>query len=216
MKKSLNKNGLMAMQKVIDRSQSEEIKAKLPAVRKFIQANRNDLGFCPMCDRKIADREESIYAELISDLYKVYQWCGEHRRHEFEMKDIRHLLSKVNYARFGNLDHYGGIVYKPAGSTGRDGHFGINMARAKEFFAGERDIPLSRTVSLISGETVGEVRGTIRDIPALRHFLDQDGRYDPDAPVHPHKKIISSKERQEALAAARQRVDDDFDAGRPF
>lgn len=186
------------------------VKAAMPNIRAYVHKHRNELQYCPFCDRKISDREESLYAELIADLYKVYRWCGEHKRHEFGMKDIRHLLSKVNYTRFGNLDHYGGIVYKPKAEGQDKGVFGINMERAKEFFEGKRDIPLRRTVSLITGETIAEVRGFIKDIPPLVEFIDENGQYDPDAEIAPTNTVALSARRKRMLAENKRRVELEF------
>lgn len=171
--------GVKAMQKLIARSTKEEVKASIPAIRKYVHEHRNELEHCPFCNRNITDREESIYRELMESLYRVYRWCGERGVHEFEMKDIRHLLGQVNYTRFGNLHHYGGIIYRPEKSGKKSsGKFGINMERAREFFRNERDIPVKRVVSLVTGETVAETRVFMRDIPGLSQFMDEDGNYD--------------------------------------
>lgn len=154
-----------------------EVRKALPSIKAYIHAERNDLKYCPFCNSHIEDREESIYAELIEALYRVYRWCGENKLHEFDIKEIRHLLSKVDYARFGNLIHYGGIVY--AQHKAKRGKIGINMARAKEFFSGKRMIPYRKVIDLITGETIAETCVYVHDIPHLAQFIGEDGVYSP-------------------------------------
>lgn len=141
---------------------------------------RNELKFCPLCNSRIEDRTISLYKELISDLYKVYCWCGKNKRHEFKMKDIRHGLSRNNYARFGDLVRFGGLVYKFKDDNGKriKGSFGLNMARCKEFFNGQRSIPLHITLNQITNEIIDSKYVTVRDFPELNSYLDQNGLYD--------------------------------------
>lgn len=205
--KKTEKNASTAMTTLLMAATKKEVKESIPKIRSYVHKERNKLEYCPFCERRIADREESLYRELIVDLAKVYRWCGEHKRHEFEMSDIRHLLSKVNYTRFGNLDHYGGIVYKPDKTGPKNkGDFGIHMARAKEFFEGTRDIPIKRTVSLITGQTIAEVRGYVFDIPRLVDFLDENGIYDPKAHIVIEKPAAPSRTREQLVKDNRARL----------
>lgn len=141
---------------------------------------REQLGFCPLCDSNVKDRVVSLYKGLIQSLYDVYVWCGKNKRHEFEMKDIRQILGTVNYTRFGDLVRFGGIVYKPKDEFGesRKGWYGINMFRAAEFFAGERDIPVQITLNQITNEIEHETRVKVDEFPDLSAFLDEHGLYD--------------------------------------
>jgi len=150
----------------------------------YIHENRNSLERCPYCAGSIKDRKVAVYRGLIRALYDVYRWCGVNRRHEFKTREIKHLLGKNEYNRFGDLVRFGGIVYKPK----EDGEsekalFGINMARAKEFFAGKRDIPLQIVLDQISGEILSEVRGYVGDFPELSSFIGKNGLYDHEKPV---------------------------------
>ena len=150
----------------------------------YIHANRNGIGHCPYCNANIKDRKIALYKKLVDTLYQIYCWCGKNRRHEFHTKDIRHLLGKIEYTRFGDFVRFGGIVYKPkVDGESEKALFGINMARAKEFFSGQRDIPLQITVDQITGEIVDEVRGKVGDFPELSAFIKSNGLYDHEIPV---------------------------------
>jgi hypothetical protein len=178
-------NGEASLKKLQFASTQPIVKDAMPLMKKYIHEHRNDLGTCPFCDRSIMDRDESIYKELIMSLYRVYRWCGENKTHEFNMKDVRHLIGKIDYPRFGNLHHYGGIVYRPGTGVKKknNGVYGINMERAREFFRGTRDIPVKRTIDMITGLTIAETRVYVKDIPELKTFIDEDGNYDHRAPV---------------------------------
>jgi len=153
-------------------------KERFEREKKYIHEHRNEMDRCPYCNASIKDRKVALYKGLIDSLYKVYCWCGEHRKHEFETKEIRHLLGRNEYARFGDLVRFGGLVYKPkiAGESEK-ALFGINMARAKEFFRSERDIPLQIVLDQISGDIIHEVRGKVGDFPELSLLL-KNGVYD--------------------------------------
>ena len=152
--------------------------------KNFIHEHRNKMERCPYCNSSIKDRKIAIYKGLVDALYKVYCWCGQHKKHEFKTKEIKHLLGKNEYNRFGDLVRFGGIVYKPKlYGKSQKASFGINMARAKEFFRGERDIPLQIIVDQISGETISEIRGKVSDFPELYMFIDKNGLYDHEIPV---------------------------------
>lgn len=146
---------------------------------------RNAQADCPLCEQKVQDRKVALYQSLIDDLYKVYCWCGEHATHEFTMKDIRHLLGQINYTRFGDLVRFGGIVYKLGKA-----HYGINMARAKEFFAGQRKIPVQITLNQLTNEIIESNYVDIHHFPTLQSLLTKDGLYDP------HKTIQNENQNQ--------------------
>lgn len=177
------KNPDTAFEKLHSASTKEDVRNSLGGIKKWIHTNRNDLGYCPMCNAHIEDRTESIYAELIASLYRVMRWCETNERHEFKMTDIRHLLGQINYTRFGNLVHYGGVVYPIKNEDGKRmrGHFGLNIERAKEVFANQRAFPLAKTYDMITGECIAETCVFVRELPSLKQFLDSDGIYHPEA-----------------------------------
>ena len=135
---------------------------------------------CPVCNSNIQDRNVALYKELIKSLYKVYVWCGQHRVHEFEMNDIKDFLDKNDYARFGDLVRFGGLVYRPKDDDGdkHKGLFGLNMARCKEFFRGEREIPVQITLNQITNEIVNAKYIKVDQFPKLYEFLTEKGIYD--------------------------------------
>lgn len=154
-----------------------EFKQKLIDDREF----RNQTGNCPMCNHSVKDRKVTLFAELIEAMHKVYRWCGEHKKHEFDMKEITHLLSKNCYTRFGNLKYIGGIIYPakdPNTDKPRRGWYGMNMARAKEFFHGNRDIPVWVIINPITDEIIDEKRAKVDEFPQLKAYLDEHGQYD--------------------------------------
>lgn len=113
-------------------------------------------------------------------MYNVYVWCGKNNRHEFTTKEITEFLGKSNYARFGDLVRFGGIVYKTKTEEGerQKAHYGINMRRAKEFFSGTREIPVQITLNQITNEIVDAHYVTVRDFPNLSNLINAEGLYD--------------------------------------
>jgi hypothetical protein len=122
---------------------------------------RNEIGKCELCDA----------------LYRVYKYCGKNQIHEFKMKDIRDLLGRNEYARFGDLVRFGGLVYKPEHVKAS---FGINMSRAKEFFYGLREIPIWIRINQLTGEIIDSKYVKIGDFPELKDLLTKDGLYKPE------------------------------------
>jgi len=152
--------------------------------REFIHENRNELGFCPYCDSNIKDRKVALYKELINSLYRIYCWCGRERKHEFEVKEIRQFLGKVEYTRFNNLVRFGGILYKPKiNGESKRALFGINMKRAKDFFNGKSDIPVQIVLDQITNEIIGEIRCKVDEFPELHLLLTTNGVYDYEVPI---------------------------------
>lgn len=140
---------------------------------------RNQIGLCPCCGQNIKDRKIALYRGLISDFYAVYKWCGMNKRHEFDMKDIRHLLNRNSYARFGDLVWFGGLVYKHGKS-----HYGINMVRAKEFFNGQKTIPGSITINQITNSIESRNPVHISQIKPLTALITSEGLYDHEKEVY--------------------------------
>lgn len=145
-------------------------------------AFRKEIKNCPICGQSVLDRSQSLYKSLIHDLYKIYCWCGEKRKHEFEIKEIKHLFSNhVNYTAFNRLDRHGGLLYNAKNpSTGREkkGFYGLNMARCKEFFQGKRVIPMWIVINQLTNEIIDRKDVTINEIPELVELLNKEGVYD--------------------------------------
>jgi len=136
-----------------------------------VNQNRNTLKSCPCCNSNIEDRTIAIHQGLVKALYAVCKWCQEKGVHEFEMKQISHLLGKNEYARFGDLVRFGGIVYKKQKAS-----YGINLERAREFFKGEREIPLFIVVNQITGEVVDRKMGKIHEVKKLTEWLTSENK----------------------------------------
>lgn len=164
---------------------SENIKNH-PAAKVLLE-NRNEIKQCPLCNSSVEDREIAIYAELAAQTYAIYRWCGENARHEFSMKDIRHLLDFNGYTRFNDLIRCSnGILYRPQGEGGkvmRRAHYGMHMGRAKEFFHGTRPIHLQIRINQITREKVVLKDVLVNQIPPLKSLLDDKGLYD-------HEKLL--------------------------
>lgn len=156
-------------------------------IKEYIHLNRNEIGRCPCCNGNIKDRTVSIYKGLVESMYKVYCYLGEKRKHEFKMKEIKHLLSKNDYARFGDLVRFGGILYKAKDEEGKreKGRYGMNMKRAKEFFNGERTIPMQIVIDQIKDEILEKTQVGINDIPELTAYLTENGLYDYERKLDP-------------------------------
>lgn len=144
---------------------------------------RNQVGFCPCCGANVKDRVITIYKELVEALYRVYRWCGEKQRHEFKMTDIKHLMDKSDYARFGDLIRCsGGIVYRPQDEEGNihNGIYGMNMERAADFFHGRRPIPMQTILNQVTNQRLETHQVMVHELPRLYDLLQKDGFYAPE------------------------------------
>ena len=163
--------------------ENQEFREQLKSLANRIageQEFRNKLKTCPICGSNIMDRRIALYKELINSLYQIYIWCGRNKRHEFTTKDIIPFLNKSNYARFGDLVRFGGLVYKPKNSEGntQKAQFGLNMARAKEFFQGQRKIPVQIILNQITNEIIDAHYVSVKDFPSLINLITAEGLYD--------------------------------------
>lgn len=140
--------------------------------KEYLIKNRNAIKYCPLCNSNIQDRTVTIYKELINDLHKVFKHCQYTGNYYFKMKDIKDILNKNNYARFGDLCRFGGIVFKVS-----KGNYGLNIERCQAFFEGRYKIPVQITLNQITNEVVDKVEVDINHFPALRDLLNKDGQY---------------------------------------
>ena len=153
---------------------------------------RNKLDSCPLCGGGIHDRKVTIYKELIQALYNIYCWCGKNKRHEFSMKDIRDMLDRNNYARFGDLVRFGGLVYKVKDDAGnkQKAEYGLNMVRTKEFFNGKRQIPMQITLNQITNEIIDTKPAYCHEILPLSEMIDSRGLYDYEKDYNPNQLTL--------------------------
>ena len=121
----------------------------------------------------ISEREIGLYSGMVSALWRVFKWCGEKEVHEFSRKDIKHLFANENdTARFGDWVLFGGLVYKE-----RKGRYGLNLDRCGDFFAGRYKIPTRVWKNPTTGQITQGEDVTIRQIPNLAAFLDENREY---------------------------------------
>ena len=140
---------------------------------------RNSLGKCPCCRQNIKDRKITLYGSLIADFYKVYRWCGKKRRHEFQRKEINHLLSRNSHARFGDLIWFGGMVYKNGKSN-----FGINMKRTKAFFHNKAKIPGQVVINQLTNKIETRTYIDLSKVKQLSALINKDGLYDHEREIY--------------------------------
>lgn len=176
---------------------------KFTGFKQYVHDNRNTIGHCPVCNANIKDRKVALYRGLINALYRAYVWCGRNSRHEFTMDDIKSTLTKSDYARFGDLIRFGGIVYRPEEGKGT---YGINMKRAKAFFLGQYEIPVQITVDQITGETVAATYVSIAEFPEITKLLNEEGLYDHERTlVFPVESPLQYKRKLPTVAQYEQR-----------
>jgi hypothetical protein len=127
---------------------------------------------CEKCGHQLSgNRVISLFKGLIVGLFEVLKWCEMKNIHEFDMKDIRHLLDKNCYARFGDLALFG-LVYKRG-----KGLYGLPVERLGAFFAGVDPIAIELEKNPMSGELTQKRWARIGEIPSLSAFLDENKRF---------------------------------------
>jgi len=128
---------------------------------------------CSCGHRHIVDKREiTLYLGMVKALWSVYRWSQEKGRYEFKMSDIKSLLEKNSYARFGDWVYFGGLIYKNGKSL-----YGINKERCEGFFYRQAKIParvlkdpITKQIEIMEYKCIGE-------IPELTEFLDADKMY---------------------------------------
>lgn len=143
---------------------------------------------CPTCGRITSDREIALYRGLVEALWRVFKYCELKGVHEFNRRDIKHLLRNENdTARFGDLALFG-LVYK----NGK-GRYGLPVARLEDFFAGRYQVPTKLWKSSQTGELRKEDYRTIGQIPTILALLNEDreyvARYQNPQVVHKAEKV---------------------------
>lgn len=132
------------------------------------------------------NRVISLYKGLVTALWEVFKWCEEKGIHEFEMANIKHLLGKNEYARFGDLVMFSGLVYKKG-----KGNYGLNIERCGAFFSGVEPIAIELEKNPLSGELTQKRWARINEIPSLLTFLDENWRY-----IAKYKQPLPKYEKQ--------------------
>ena len=128
---------------------------------------------CVTCGQSVNEREITLYSGMVSDLWKVLKWCEERNTYLFQRKDIKHLFRNENStARFGDWVNFGGLVFKS-----EKGHYGLNIERCRDFFAGSYQIPKSVYKNPLTKEITAGERVYINQIQNLTAFLDENRQY---------------------------------------
>lgn len=147
---------------------------------------------CPACGHIIDKREIGMFSSLVEALWQVYKWClewglkqNQKQRHEFKMAEVRHMLGRNEYARFGDWVLFGGLVYKT-----KKAHYGLNLERCEAFFAGKTSIPGRIWKDQGTGELEKVDYKFIGEFPGLIQFLDGDLMY--QAKYKPVSKVETS------------------------
>lgn len=156
-------------------------KMRTSTVRTDIIENRNEIKACPICNSNIEDRVITIFAGMIDVLYDIYKWCGKNQRHEFKMSDVRQFMDHNVYTRFGDFVRCScGIIYRPSDVDKKKtkGEYGMNMARAKEFFRGQRSMPMQIRMNQITGEKEVLQESLVGGFPSLSNLINKEGLYD--------------------------------------
>lgn len=136
---------------------------------------------CPTCGQSVNPRQISLFEGMVVALWKVFKWCEERNRNEFQKKEIQHLLQQNSIS--GNFAYWrwwgGGLVYSP---NGKAGYYGLNMDRCKQFFTGQLAIPTIVYKDPLKPKDqqlsmpVEEYK-KIGEIPKLTQFLDENHEY---------------------------------------
>lgn len=141
---------------------------------------------CPTCGQSVNMRRIPCYKDMFTSLWNVFQWCERKQVHEFKKSDVKHLFtSDVVSSVFAYLRWFGGLVYSPDDVKG---HYGLNMERCREFFAGTLEIPTDVWTNPLTGEIEMNDYRTIDNMPKLTGFLDENQNF-----------IVKYKEPQRSL-----------------
>lgn len=134
---------------------------------------------CPTCGRSVARYARQIDKQHVRSLWSIYRWCKEKDRHEFEMKEVKHLFGQQGYTKFAYLVHGGGLVYRH-----EQAHYGLHMDRCAQFFANKLAIPTKIWKSPIKDvEPILDEYRTLHEVPDIKDFLDDQGIYEVE--YHP-------------------------------
>lgn len=124
---------------------------------------------CPTCGQSVNKRQIPFYKGMVDALWNVFQWCEKNGRHEFKKSEVKHLMDDVAISVFAYWRWFGGLVYNPDGVKG---HYGLNMKRCEDFFAGRLAIPTEVWSDPLTHEIEANNPQTIEKIPTLGQFLD--------------------------------------------
>jgi hypothetical protein len=128
---------------------------------------------CPHCGQVIDKREIALFKGMYEALAIAYDWCQGHKTYRFKTKDIRDMIGKNEYARFGDWVYFSGMVFKE-----EKGHYGLNMERVSEFLFKDKVITIAGWKDPLTGQFTPSRYGSKRQIPGLQEFLDSKQMYE--------------------------------------
>ena len=126
---------------------------------------------CNQCGQTINTRKITLYSGMVHSLAKVYGYCWDKRRRTFARREIKHMLSQNEFARFGDWIEFGLLQRNK-----KKGNFIMHMELTRDFLRGEEKIPTElykrgkEKVSRHGWKYIYEVKGLV-------DFLDTDGSY---------------------------------------
>lgn len=127
---------------------------------------------CPTCGRIIDKREIGLFTGMVVALRRTYDFCVKNGIHEFEMKQIRDMMDRNSYARFGDWVLFGGLVYKRGKAK-----YGLNMERCAAFFQNEYKIPTMIIKDPLLNTLDPQDYRFCKDIPNLKEYIGPDGLF---------------------------------------
>lgn len=138
--------------------------------------SRQSIGkqVCPTCGQSVNKRLIPFHRGMVTALWRAYQWCEQNNTNEFTKKQVKHLFDDVMSSTFAYWRWFGGLVYNPSGVKG---HYGLNMQRCEEYFAGKLEIPTVVFVDALTREITTSHMATINGVPTLKRFMDENDNY---------------------------------------
>lgn len=127
--------------------------------------------YCHVCHHNITPRYIQFYSGLIRALYEVCKFAQKKGVKEFRMVDIRDVLKKNEYARFGDLVYFAGIIKKKGKA-----HYEIDLSLAKLYFKGEMKAPLYILKDPVTNKIIERKDGYITELKELKEFLHTENK----------------------------------------
>jgi hypothetical protein len=129
---------------------------------------------CPTCGQTVNEQKITFASYQAYTIKKIHQWCKGVGRHEFQKKEIKHLINDVESANLAYLKWFG-LLYRPEGAP--HGTWGINLTRVEDFLAGRHPVYTVIWKNPLTGQLSFEDQRYIHEIPHLKTFLDENDNY---------------------------------------
>ena len=150
-----------------------------------MRTENKETCICPTCGKghTISNRPIPMTRGKAMALNRIFRWCHEKGRHEFQISEIDHLLGKSSYANMSTLIHFGGLVYRPSKSVDKayfgSGWYGLNMERCAKFFNNDYAIPKIVYRDMVTGEYMHDENDKVlfNKIPNIQKFIDKEGHF---------------------------------------